>query len=156
MNRVAVVLQTGGKVAPVDDSGLNFNSIKMFEVNDSQAEEVEFIPDPRANDFVLSDALRIANATDVIGQHFEEKAFNELKRHGFRMWLEAPEIHVRTALKAWHEGVLPQARVGAHAVQTPTGTRTRKETPRERHGSHPTPGTDRGVHSPVEGGKTPF
>jgi hypothetical protein len=154
MKRVAVVLGADGTLAPLDDSGRSFSAVRVFEVREGKAVEHEFADDPAAEGFSLGKALRKARVTDVIAQHFEKRQFDELGRHGFHLWLEAPDADAQTAQQAWHDGKLPEAKSAARAVKGPDGKRLHY--PRERHGGHEPPGGDRGVRSPIEGGKTPF
>ncbi len=154
MRRVAIILHKDDTVAPVDDNGHHYDAVKLFDVN-GQVEIADLVVDPKSDDFALSVALVTAKATDVIGQHFEEECFEELSRLRIHMWLEGPDVDAETALQAWRDKRLPEAKVGAHAVHVPEGMRVRHESPRQRHGRHEPPGGGRSVSTPGVG-RLPF
>jgi predicted Fe-Mo cluster-binding NifX family protein len=149
MKRIAIVLHGDGTVAPVDDRGHHFDSVKVYEVDGDVIEEAEFRFAGPEDDRLLPAALKLARVSDVIGQHFEEGCFGSLKEAGIHMWLEAPENDSTTALKAWLEKELPEAAAGARTIHGPEGRRVRQESSRER-----SPGRQRssgGVSSPIHG-----
>lgn len=154
MRRVAIILHKDDTVAPVDDNGRHYEAVKVFDVN-GQVETADLVIDPKSDDFALSVGLVTAKVTDVIGQHFEDVCFEELSRLNIHMWLEGPDIDAGTALQAWRDGLLPEAKVGAHAVHGPEGKRVRHSSPRQRHGIHEPPGGGRSVGTPGVG-RLPF
>lgn len=149
MKRIAIVLHENDKVAPVDDAGHHFDIVKVFESDGAVFEEAEFKFEGLNDDRLLPVALAHAKVTDVIGQHFEERCFKLLKEGDVRMWLEAPENDVKTALKAWLDGELPEAKAGAHAVHGPEGRQVRHESSRERAPKRQR--SSGGVSSPIHG-----
>ena len=149
MKRIAIVLHKDGKLAPVDDAGHHFDIVKVFESDGALFEEAEFKFDGANGDRLLPVALKLAEVTDVIGQHFEEKCFETLKNEGIHMWLEAPDVDEKSALKAWLDEELPEATVGAHTVHGPEGREVRHEASRERVTRRESP--NRGVSSPIHG-----
>ena len=152
MKLLALVLHENRTVAPVDDNGRHFEAVEVYRIGDDTSHEKVNIPfDPKADDFDLGEALSIAKITHLIGQHFEEACFNNLKARDIHMWLEAPELGVDEALEAFKAGKLPEAKHGAHAIHGPAGHRTRHEGAHERHARRETPGGGRGVSPPAHG-----
>jgi len=150
MKRIALVLHENGDIAPVDDNSKHFERVEIYELDGLSEHKVAQPFDPKASDFDLAEAATLAGVTDVIGQHFEQKAFESLKARGIHVWLEAPENKAGIALEAWKAGQLPEARVGAHAVHGPEGKRVTREGHHPRHaqrGARP----DRSVSSPAHG-----
>lgn len=149
MNRVAIILHKDDKIAPVDDSATRFDKIEIFESDENGSKPVDLPFDPQAEDFELSTALTQFDITHVIGQHFEEGCFKKLQERDIHMWLEAPDLTAKDAIKAWKEEKLPEAKVGAHAVHGPEGKRTRRESASEHRPRHQRGSS--GVSSPIHG-----
>lgn len=147
MKRVAIILHADDSVAPVDDTANHFDKVELYEADENNDKHVDLPIDPHAEDFVLGKALSNFEVTHVIGQHFEEGCFNNLRKRGIHMWLEAPDLTAKDAIAAWKEGKLPEAVVGTRAVQSADGMRNRDEgehRPRRGHGSSD-------VKSPIHG-----
>jgi predicted Fe-Mo cluster-binding NifX family protein len=152
MKRIALVLHENGDIAPVDDDARHFDRVEIYELDELSEHKVVQPFDPKASDFDLAEAAALAGVTDVIGQHFEQQAFEKLKARGIHVWLEAPENKAGVALEAWKAGELPEAKAGSHAVHGPEGGRETKEGQHPRHAQR-SARPDRGVSSPAHGPK---
>jgi hypothetical protein len=153
MALIAVITNDEGTVAPVDDSGRHFDSVKLYQTEKGGDQRAVFPFQPKAPDFDLRAALVLAHVTDVIAQHYEEGCFTKLKTAGLRLWLEAPGFTPHEALDAFHAGHLPEATVGAHVVHGPEGRNVRREE-REPQPARQLSRNSEPVITPMRGGQS--